>query len=170
MRAAAERGLLCRNADAAERREPLDPDEDDERLTDDDLFALLCRDGMGGFNGLTRETYSRTPDRIIRDSYFAPRDEDHELIPYRLRWKRVREGWQSGSPDRAGKELPRAETLNIPPEAFGINNRVGMDYTIVFWQCWKRRQRKGVLTENGQAISDEYILNRYRAKVSQGLR
>lgn len=148
----------------------LDPDEDDARLTDEDLFAYLCRDGMGGFGGMTWATYLDTPDRILRDSYLAERDDDHNVITRRQLYQRHRTaGGQSGSPSRAGRELPSREALNIPAEAWAINPRLALDPTgqgwvLMFYQTWRRRQSEGVLTEDGEPIDDAYILRRFRAK------
>src|SRR6185312_8506304 len=56
------------------------PDEDDARLTDEDLFALLVRNSMGGVSAFTWDAYCSTPDRILRDSYCAEFDEDYHLV------------------------------------------------------------------------------------------
>lgn len=149
---------------------PPDPDEDDERLTDDDLFALLVRDGFGGFNGFTYAAYLDTPDAAIRDSYFAERDDDHRLVTLRERRARARQGGLSGSIARAGRELPSKETLDVPEEAFAVNGRAGMAYCLMFWQTWRRRQREGVLTEDGFPIDTSYIMARWKKVAGAGVR
>lgn len=141
---------------------PPDPDEDDERLTDEDLFALLVRDGFGGFNGFTFAAYLDTPDATLRDSHFAERDDDHRLVTLRERRARARQGGLSGSVARAGRELPSKEQLQVPDEAYQVNGRAGMAYLLMFWQTWRRRQYAGVLTEDGSPIDTAYILARWK--------
>lgn len=144
---------------------------EDERLTDEDLFAYLCRDGMGGFGGLTWERYLDTPDRVLRESYLAEFDEDHHVVTVRQRLRRRLEaGGLSGSPERAGRELPSREELRIPLEAWAVNDMIAMTpsgqaYVLMYWSVWRRRQAEGVLTEDDEPITDEYILRRWRAKV-----
>lgn len=126
---------------------------------------------MGGFGGLRLADYDATPDRVLVESYFAPRDEEHNLIPLRQRLRLAR-GESSGSPQRAGQELPPREELRIPEEAWQINPMLsntpfGQAWVLMFFQVWRRRQREGVLDEAGQPITDEYILNRFRKAASQ---
>lgn len=138
------------------------------------MFAYLCRDGMGGFGGLTWDRYLDTPDRILRDAYLAERDDDHHVVTMRQRWRRQQEsGGLSGSPDRAGRELPSREALNIPAEAWAVNERLammpsGQAYCQMFWSVWRRRQSEGVLAEQGELIGDDFILRRWREKAGNG--
>ena len=126
---------------------------------------------MGGFGGFTWDAYLDTPVHVLRDSYAAEFDDDYHLVTLRQRRRRFTEdGGKSGSPDRAGRELPTREALNIPAAAWAVNpllamNPQGQAYLLMYWSVFKRRQAEGVVTEDGSPITDAYILKRWTEKV-----
>ena len=131
-------------------------------------LPTMCRDGMGGCGGLTWDVYCDTPDRILCDSYLAERDDEHQIVTLRQRRRRQQDsGGITGNPDRAGRELPKPTDLRIPEEAYSVNRRLllmpsGQAYLLMFFQIWRRRQSEGVLTKEGEPITDEYILAQWR--------
>lgn len=104
------------------------------------MLALLCRDGMGGFNGYTPEQYARTSDHVILTVYFARRDRKGRLIP---EWKLARKGRKArgdgptGDPEFAAFEMPSAESLEIPAEVWKAS--IPMDFCISFFDVWRTR-------------------------------
>lgn len=101
-----------------------------------DVLALLVREP---FAGVTPALYASLSDRQILDAYFAPRDDDGDLIP---EWKRRRParaggGGPTGDPARAAQELPPAESLDIPAEAW--KSARATDYTLMWWSVWRGR-------------------------------
>ncbi len=107
---------------------------------------------------MSLEIYDRTPDRVIVGCYFAPRDKDGRLVSQAgRRQARQRKATgevaaPTGHPDAAGRELPPAESLEVPAEVWA--DGVPMDYTLMFWQ-WGRRR----------AMSTEQIVTAWRREV-----
>ena len=99
------------------------------------------------FSGVTTRTYLTLTDRQILDVYLAERAKDHSLIPYRKRHP-AGGGLAGGHPDRAGRELPSAEELKIPPEC--LQAGPPLSWTLMFWQVWASR---GLNTE---AIAEKF--------------
>ena len=84
---------------------------------------------------MTAEIYDRTPDRIILESYLAPRDDDHQIIPL---WRRLIERL-SGETTVAAK-FPSVEELQVPQEAFGIKAGMPMSFILMFFAVGRRRE------------------------------
>jgi hypothetical protein len=103
---------------------------------------------------MTPALYWTLTDYELANVYFAGRDDDHRLIPLRRRQADRRDAAQTGSPDRAGRELPSREELGVPAEAFNLG--VPQDYTLMFFQCWVRRGEK-----------PDAILTRFREHVGR---
>lgn len=93
---------------------------------------------MGGFGGITPEQYYKLSDRQILDSYLAEFDEDRRLVPLKRRiWNARYPDTVTGDPDRAGRELPSVESLDIPQEVLLCG--VPMDYVLMWWSIWRKR-------------------------------
>ena len=95
-------------------------------------------------------------DRQILLVYLAERDEDGDLIlECDLAERRqdpegeTRRRWNRERPDRAGKELPSVEEMQIPDEV--IYSGVQMAYVLVYWQVWMSR-----------GLTSEHVLERWR--------
>lgn len=111
------------------------------------------------FAGVTPRLYwQELSDREIFESYLAPRDDDHHLIPLRKRqaWA---DGGASGSIERAAIELPSWKDLGLSEErlqaVMAINPRAPMDYLLMFWSVWLRR-----------GLTLDEVEERWRKKVS----
>ena len=111
------------------------------------MLALLVRDGMRGFGGVSKSEFYTLSWREIFESYFAEFTEDGELVTWRQRLRRLA-GELTGDPDQADRELPSVESLDIPPVVLTCG--VPLDYTLMFWGLWRKR---GMVTE--------YILDRW---------
>lgn len=123
-------------------------------MTNADLLALLARDGMGGFGGVSKSEFLSLSYRDILESYFAEFEgDDRELVPLRQRRKRW-QGEKTGKIENAATELPTLKSLDIPPEVLG--DGVPMTYMLMFWSVWRKRNQ-----------STEYILERWKRKIAK---
>jgi len=113
------------------------------------------------FTYMTPGLYDRLSDRVIIDSYLAPRNKKGELIPYRRRHP-DRSDEKTGSPDASARELPSAEELGVPPEAFLLGPP--MDYTLMFWQTWKARTNP----ETKEKWTSAEVMKKFRAHILGG--
>jgi hypothetical protein len=100
------------------------------------VFALLCRDGMRGFGGVSKSEFYALSWREIFESYFAEFTEDGDLVPLRQRMRRL-QGEASGDPAHADRELPSVEELEIPANVLVCG--VPMDFALMWWGIWRRR-------------------------------
>lgn len=114
----------------------------------------MVRDGWGGFNGFTSADYDALSDREIVESYFAPRDDNHRLIPINVRRREAKEGTAS-----EWTAFPSTEELQIPPEALAVTQPDGRQppacYRHLFWWHWRRHGKP-----------TDYIMRRWTAKVT----
>ncbi len=113
---------------------------------------MLCRDGFGGFGGLTASEYNATADRDVLESYFAPRDDRGNLIPLAERLAEAGIGQKN-----PWKLFKSPEELQIPAAAYAVTGSDGRppptEYLLMFWQVWRNR---------GMGTAE--ILERWRAK------
>ena len=77
--------------------------------------------------------YNATPDAVLVDAFFAPRDDDGHLVPL---WRRRRDADDEGRP----AAFPSREELEIPEEAFE-EARPGMTtgFILMVWQVGRER-------------------------------
>lgn len=99
-------------------------------------MALLCRDGMGGFGGVSKSAFYRLSYREIFESYFAEFDGDHHLVPLRHRYQQMRMALGTEVRSGNGKVLT-LEELAIPPAVLSCG--VPLDFTRLWWSVWRRR-------------------------------
>lgn len=120
------------------------------------MLAILCRDGFGGFGGMTAAEYNRTADRDVLESYFAPRDDDHKLIPLAERLSEIGIGVKN-----PWKLFKTPEELGIPAAAYAVMGTDGRPppttYLLLFWTVWANR-----------GFSPEQILQRWIHKIGTG--
>jgi hypothetical protein len=101
------------------------------------VLAILLREP---FSYMTPELYASLSDRVILGCYLAQRDEDGALIPERRRRRehsRGSRGEPTGRPEDAARELPSAESLEIP--ALVWDSGTPGDFTLMWWQTWRSR-------------------------------
>jgi hypothetical protein len=100
------------------------------------------------FGYMTPELYASLSDRVILGCYLSQRDEDGALIPERRRRREQSErsrssrghgqsGEPTGRPEDAARELPSAESLEIP--ALVWDSGTPGDFTLMWWQTWRSR-------------------------------
>jgi hypothetical protein len=121
-------------------------------------MAILARDGMGGWTGLTPERYAALTDRFIVGCLFARRDRKGRVVPER-RAARRRERPAERADGTEGP-APTAESLGVPEECFRYSDHAGrcvpVCWAMAFWQAWRAR-----------GLGPEETLARWRRRMAQ---